>query len=341
MPATAAALSPLIAGSRLIFTGLKEVVHEPWTPGEPAAGQVRVKTLWSQLSTGTESIVFNRRFDPGTHWDQWVRYPFTPGYALVGEIDRLGSGVTGLATGDIVAVRHPHASHAVVDAAAVTPVPKGMDPRHATWFALAKITAVGARAIAYRLGEQVLVIGAGPIGQMSLRWALASGAHRVVALDPFADRLPAALRGGAATTIAMPVADAADAVRAAFGGALPGVVVDATGHPAVLGAALGLTAARGRVLVIGDTGKPAQQHLSSDLIMKGLTIVGAHDGHEDPGWNSDRYHRLFFDMASNGRFPLDGLATHTFAPSQAAEAYSTSESRRGETMGILFDWSKA
>lgn len=339
--AAARAATTPSSGSRLVFTGVRAVVHEAWTPPEPGPGQVRLRARWSLMSTGTESIVFNRRFDPGTHWDRWVTYPFTPGYALVGEVERLGPGVTGFAIGDVVAARAPHASHAVVDAAQCTPVPAGMDPRQATWFALAKITATGARAIAYRLGDSVLVIGAGPIGQMSLRWAIAAGAERVVVLDPFAERLPAARRGGAAAVIAAPVGEALEAVRDAFGGALPGVVVDATGHPQVFAGALGLAAHRGRVLVIGDTGRPGEQRMTSDLIGKGLTIVGAHDGHADPGWDGQRYHRLFFSYAAAGRFPLDGLDTHAFAPRDAAEAYATADARRGDTMGILFDWSRA
>src|SRR3954471_6640417 len=103
-----------LRATRLVFPGARQVALESWTPPEPGPGQVRLRARWSLMSTGTEGIVFNRRFDPGTHWDQWVKYPFMPGYALVGEVERLGADVRGLAVGDVVATRHPHASHAVV-----------------------------------------------------------------------------------------------------------------------------------------------------------------------------------------------------------------------------------
>ena len=54
----------------------------------------------SLISTGTETICFARRFDPGTHWDHWVQYPFRPGYSTVARVEEVGEGVTGLQPGD-------------------------------------------------------------------------------------------------------------------------------------------------------------------------------------------------------------------------------------------------
>ena len=325
-------------GKRIVFTGKNQVELELWSPEDPGPGEVRVRARWSLMSTGTETIVLHRRFAPGTPVDLWVKYPFHPGYAQVGVVEQVGAGVTTLGEGDLVVSRSHHASHAVGNAGHFTKVPAGVAEQDAAWFALAKITAIGARAVDYHLGDSVLVIGAGPIGQMSLRWALAAGAERVVALDPFPARLAAATRAGAHATISASVHAAVDAVRAAFGGDLPQVVVDATGHHQVLASALGLAGRKGRILVIGDTGTPSEQRMSPDLISKGLTIVGAHDGHEEPGWDGARYYRLFFAMVAAGRFPLGGLATHAFTPEQCREAYAAADERRGETMGIFFDW---
>ena len=55
-----------------------------------------VRINLSLMSTGTENIVFNRLFDPGTHWDEWVKYPFYPGYTAVGTVESTGADVTGL-----------------------------------------------------------------------------------------------------------------------------------------------------------------------------------------------------------------------------------------------------
>ena len=44
--------------------------------------------------SGTETIVYSRKFDPNTHWDNWVRYPFYPGYASVGVVRSVGGGAS-------------------------------------------------------------------------------------------------------------------------------------------------------------------------------------------------------------------------------------------------------
>jgi 2-desacetyl-2-hydroxyethyl bacteriochlorophyllide A dehydrogenase len=326
---------------RLVFPGERQVLCEDTTLPAPGPGEVLIAQRWSLMSTGTEGIVFGRRFDPGTGWDSWVKYPFYPGYAAVGVVAACGPGVVGIAVGDRVASRSPHASHAVCPAASVLPLPPGIDERAAAWFAMAKIAAMGARVAPMALADRVLVIGAGPVGQMSLRWALAAGAERAVVLDAQPWRLALATRAGASAVIDRPVAEARDAVLAAFGGDLPNLVIDATGYHEVLAHALPLAAKFGTVLVIGDTGRPAQQHLTHDLVSRGLRIIGAHDTHEDAEWSLARVARLFFSLASSGRFPLDGMISHTFKPEQCAEAYDLADRRRGETMGILFDWTES
>ncbi|MBA2482052.1 MAG: zinc-binding alcohol dehydrogenase [Planctomycetes bacterium] len=324
--------------SRLVFTGKQVVRYETFDAPEPGAGSVAVQTLCSLMSTGTEGIVFERRFDPGTHWDRWVRYPFYPGYASIARVTGAPAG-SHLAVGQRVALRAPHASHHVVREDECVPVPDGIDDRSASWFALAKIAFMGARAAQYAIGDSVAIIGAGPIGQMSVRWASALGARTIVSIDTVDSRLELAKRGGATTTIAKPIRDAIAHLAGCADGDRPRVVIDGTGHAEVFGAALEAVRDQGRVVVLGDTGSPAKQALSSHVILRGLTIVGAHDGLRDAHWSPDRICRYFFELALSKRFDLSGLVTHVFDPKDCEKAYGTASSRRGETMGILFDWS--
>ena len=324
--------------TRLVFTGKQQVQFETFETNVPGPGQVAVRTLVSLMSTGTENIVFNRLFAPGTHWDNWVKYPFYPGYSVVGEATAVGEGVTKMAVGDRVVLRKGHASDHVVDEADCVVAPKTLAPEAAAWFALAKIAAMGARGAAVKLGETVLVIGAGPIGQMALRWSLAAGAGRVIVADMVPLRLELAKRGGATVTVAEPIETAAEKITAANGGALPDVVIDTTGNSNVFTSALRLVRTQGRMVLLGDTGSPDEQHLIPDVICRSLSIVGAHDGTEDAHWNKEIICALFFAFAGDGRFRMDGLNTHVFKPEQCAEAYATANTRRGETKGILFDW---
>ena len=324
---------------RLLFPGKQKVLLEDFDLGTPGPGQVLVRTHLSLMSTGTENIVFNRLFEPGTHWDNWVKYPFYPGYAMVGVVEQVGEGVTDLQRGQRVAYRQGHRSHEIMDAARCYPIPDTVPFEHAAWFALGKITFHGAHAAGYTLGDSVLIIGAGPIGQMSIRWARAAGVANIIVVDTAASRMPLAKAGGATALIERSITEAREDIIAAGHGELPRVVVDSTGNAVVFAAALGLARNFGKVVVMGDTGAPAQQKLTSDVITRGLTVVGAHDGHNTAEWNEKTITHLFFDLAASGRLPLQGLTSHIFAPADCAEAYATANRDRASTMGLVFDWS--
>ncbi len=323
---------------RLVFTGKQEVALESFNPGKPGKDQVLVRTHLSLMSTGTENIVFNRLFDPGSHWDLWVKYPFYPGYSSVGIIEEVGEGVKHLHQGQRVAFRAAHRSHALEGAMGCFPIPDGVPFEQAVWFALAKITFHGALVARYALGDSVLIVGAGPIGQMSIRWARAAGCARIIVVDTAAHRMPLAEAGGATALVTSPIGEAREGVLAAGGGKLPRVVIDSTGNAAVFAAALGLVADRGTVVLMGDTGSPTRQALTSDVIIRGLTIVGAHDGHDTGEWNGATISQLFFNLVASGRFPMAGLTSHVFTPENATDAYLTANRDRASTMGLIFDW---
>jgi 2-desacetyl-2-hydroxyethyl bacteriochlorophyllide A dehydrogenase len=329
---------PSLHPKRVVFTGKQQAALESFAMGDPAPDEILVEIRYSLMSTGTENIVFNQLYDPGTHWDRWVKFPFHPGYAATGVVLKTGRADSRLKPGDPVACRAGHRSHAVVQESACYPIPAGLPLEDAAWFALAKITFNGAMAAGYRLGDRVLVIGAGPIGQMSLRWARACGAATVVVADPVPERGCHARNGGADAYIASPIHQAKDAILAAHGGEAPRVVIDSTGHAAVFAPALDLAATGGRVVILGDTGSPSQQALSSDVITKGLSIVGAHDGVVFPGWDEASITALFYKLVRDGRYPLARLNTHRFKPEACAEAYATANRERAKTMGIQFDW---
>src|ERR1043166_10053275 len=97
----------------IVFTGKEklELVHQALE--EPKAGELLVETTRTLISTGTETICYTRNFAPGTHWDDWVKYPFPPGYSHVGRVIAVGEGVQEWKTGDRVASGAGHTSHEV------------------------------------------------------------------------------------------------------------------------------------------------------------------------------------------------------------------------------------
>ncbi len=328
----------MISATRVVFPERGQVALEPFEAGVPGPNQVEVRTVCSLVSTGTEGIVMHQLFSSNTRWADYGRLPFYPGYALVGIVERVGEAVRRPEVGRAVALRRGHASRHVVDADQCNVVPDGIAFDEAVWFAFASIAFRGAQAARIQLGDDVLVVGAGPIGQMMVRWARASGAGHITVVDPFAERLVHAQRGGASTVIAKGVADAKDEITAATE-TVPSIIVDTTGNARVFEALLRLAPRYGRVVLLGDTGRPEEQRLTHDVVLKGVTITGAHDGHDRDGWSGQRVTRLFFDLLQSGRFSVAGLVTHRYSPNDCRQAYELTADNRGLTMGVLFDWS--
>jgi threonine dehydrogenase-like Zn-dependent dehydrogenase len=180
----------------LAEVGVGEIRTEP-VP-DPGPEDVLVRTRFSGISRGTETLVFTGRVPP-SEADR-MRAPFQAGdfpapvkygYLNVGVVE---SGPDGLA-GRTVFCLYPHQTAYVVPAAAVVPVPESVPASRAV-LAGAVETAVNALWDAAPLvGDRVAVVGAGVIGCAIARLAAGIPGARVTLLDvdPARRELAAAL----------------------------------------------------------------------------------------------------------------------------------------------------
>ncbi len=149
----------------LVEPGAGEIrpVHLP----DPGPDDVLVRTRWSGISRGTESLVFGGRVPP-TQYDV-MRAPFQEGdfpapvkygYLSVGVVEQGPSGLEGRT----VFCLYPHQTRYVVPATAVVPVPDDVPPARAVLAGTVE-TAVNALWDAQPLiGDRVAVVGAGMVG---------------------------------------------------------------------------------------------------------------------------------------------------------------------------------
>lgn len=326
-------------GYRIIFPQKGQVALEAFEARPPAEGEVQVRTLASLMSIGTETTILHAKYDPGTHFAARFSFPQRKtGVQAVAEVEAVGSGVTEFEPGDRVFMRMAHTSHWTLPAVQCSPVPGDVDPKLACWCGLAKTAFRAAHAAPFTLGGNVLIVGAGPVGQMALRWARAAGMATIAVVDLAPLRLALAAAGGATACLEGGMAERRDALRAISGGEGFDVVVDTTGNPAVFADALGAAAMFGKLVLLGDTGYPSRQSLTSDVMTRGLTIVATHDHQDRGGWTQRRIDALFFSLVQRGSFGLDGLITHEFSPRDCEAAYALASDRRDEAIGILYDW---
>lgn len=117
-----------------------------------------------------------------------------------------------------------------------------------------------------RPGESMLVFGAGPVGFATAICAASRGVA-VTIVDPDSGRLDLVSRHG------FSVIDSHDLTEGVNDQPPPDVIVDTTGHPAVLQTSIEVVAHGGRIAVVGMTGKSAPV-CSGMLPIKELDIVG-------------------------------------------------------------------
>lgn len=142
----------------------------------PGKGEVRVRVVASGVSFAEVQMLARR-------YPMQPKYPFVPGYDLVGEVTTVGQDVSGVAVGDRVAaltVTGAWRTHVVVRADRVVPVPPSLDAGVAAAATMNGVTAlqmVHERA-AVRAGQTVLVHGAsGGVGTLLVQLAVAAGAR--------------------------------------------------------------------------------------------------------------------------------------------------------------------
>jgi threonine dehydrogenase-like Zn-dependent dehydrogenase len=206
---------------------------------DPRAGEVRVRTLRSGVSRGTETLVFRGEVPVDQH--AAMRAPFQEGefpgpvkygYLSVGVVE---AGPAEL-LGRTVFCLHPHQTAYVVPAEAVTLVPDGVPPDRAVLAGTVE-TAVNALWDAAPLvGDRVAVVGAGMVGCCVAR-------------------LLARIPGAEVTLVDVDPARAGPAAALGVGFALP---ADAPG---------------GRDLVVHASATSAGLQLSLDLLVREGTVL--------------------------------------------------------------------
>ena len=126
--------------SYIVFPESKRVALWQEAMDPPAAGEVLCEATRSLVSIGTETHCLRGIFDPGTNWEGWVRYPFRPGYCMVGQVVAVGKHVAGLKEGDRITSRTPHQQFFKLPAQEAYTIPSEISNEEATWVRLGVTT---------------------------------------------------------------------------------------------------------------------------------------------------------------------------------------------------------
>lgn len=278
------------------------------------------------------------------------------GYSAAGRVVAVGDGVQGFAVGDRVACAGAeYASHAEmlsVPQNLCVKVPDGVSGEAAAFGTLGAIALQGVRLAAPTLGEAVVVIGLGLLGQITVQLLRANGC-RVFGIDTDTSKFDLARELGA-DACATP-SDARDMVEgwARGRGADAVLITAATRSNDPVELAGEISRLKGRVIVVGLVGMdiPREAYYERELTLQMSMSYGPgrydaeyeERGHDYPfeyvRWTEGRNIEAFLDLSANGAIDIGKLISHRFPIEKAHDAYALIEGGSNEPyLGILLTY---
>jgi len=174
-----------------------------------------------------------------------------------------------------------------------------------------------------KLGDVVVVMGAGPVGCMIIPVVIMSGATKVIAINRSPGRLEFAKKAGADVCICSSEEDQTERVLEETGGVGADVIFTANPSPQSHADALKMAKNRGRVNLFGGLPAGSKVELETNLIhYKELLVSGAHGA-------VPRHHKQAVDLIASGKLDVKSFVSHRFTLDQIGEAFAAAESKAG------------
>lgn len=200
------------------------------------------------------------------------------------------------------------------------PIPEGMADEAALFTGDILATAYTACVESgIRPGDLVAVVGAGPVGLLTMACAQLFGPARVFAIDPLPDRLQLA-QGLGAWPIDASQGDPADLLRQAAGGARADVVIEAVGSQAALETAWKVAGQGATLALVGILISESWPQSAGNAWLRGLTIRTI------AGQPYQHRHTLL-RLIESGILQPQAIISERVPLDQAAEAYARMDSR--------------
>jgi 2-desacetyl-2-hydroxyethyl bacteriochlorophyllide A dehydrogenase len=332
-----------------------EVVTEDHRELEP--GEVRLRTLYSGISAGTELTAFHgssphltKKWHPDTRLFSAeaasLEYPLTGwgGYEEVGEVVERAADVQSVALGDRIWGTWGHRSHTVVTAqfAAARVLPASVDPRIGIFSHIGAVALNVVLDADIHVGETVAVFGLGVPGQIVAQLARLNGA-RVVAVDGIAERRELAADLGAHVCLDPAEGRVAESIRDLTDGRGADVCLEVTGSHGALHEAIRSVAYSSRVVVAGffqggaDALRLGEEFHHNRIQLSCSQISGPAPSVQHR-WDRYRLARTAMDLAVDGDLALLDLITHTFPLSAVSDAFALLDQRSHDALQVVLDF---
>ena len=206
-----------------------------------------------------------------------------------------------------------------VAAGNVFPMPEGLSFETAALAEPLSCVMNGQDLVGVKMGDVVVILGAGPIGILHVKLARFSGARRIIVSEPNELRRQAALGAGADIAIDPMADDLFARVKDASDGLGADVAICAIGVPSLANDAIRLVRCRGRVSLFAGFSKGVQAELDVNAIhYNELMVTGSF------GLTRLQFERSL-QLIASGHLALDSLLTHRFGLANIEQALQVAE----------------
>ncbi|MDF2923563.1 MAG: adh 4 [Paenibacillaceae bacterium] len=346
----------------MVYEGPRHIVIEEAHDLPLGEGQVRIETMYTGISHGTEMAVyrgtapfFSRKKDASglfveadstELWSYPVRSSdsgvWYMGYAAVGRVVETGPGVKTLQPGDIVYCNTPHQSQTVKPENQAVKLPVGLKPEYGIFFTNL-MTAYNAILDAnIKLGDIMVVSGLGVLGQLAAQMCRMSGASAVYGVDLLEKRGQAALENGLTAAFSpLSTPEVAREIRKLTNGRGADGVIEVSGNVQALQEAIRIAARDTTVTAVGwYQGFCHSLNLAEEFHHNRITIRSSQTGGINPEirhmWNHQRKEAACLELLS--RLKLDNLITTVIPYGEIARAYEEIDRNPGDIIQVVLKY---
>lgn len=321
----------------------REVALLPLEPHE-----VRVKTLFSGISAGTEltqyrgtNPLLNKQFNTTSRLFEpapdKLPYPLEGwGYEQSGEIVEIGAGVTRVVVGERVWGSWGHKTFATPPEDTVAP--RKMTHQPTLHGIFARIGAIALNPVhdgEIRLGDWVAIFGMGVVGLLALQLCKQSGA-KVIAVDLLEPRLNLAKQLGA--DVVLSAQNAAKSIKQITGRGAD-VCLEVSGSDQALHQAIAAAAYNSRVVSAGFMqGAAHNLALGEEFHHNRIQLICSQTSGVHPAiahrWDRLRLEQTIMDLPLS----LEPLVTHRFSHLNAEKAFALLDQNPAEALQVVLEF---
>ncbi|MDR4927284.1 zinc-binding alcohol dehydrogenase [Peribacillus simplex] len=309
------------------------------------SNEVKIEVQFASPKHGTEVIDFRGMtpFMDENFSEEWRMFmpreegttkgivfgEFQLGNIVVGQINEVGSEVTGYQVGETVCTYGPIRETVIVNAVdnhRLRKMPEGFKWQNAVCYDPAQFAMSGVRDANVRAGDYVVVVGLGAIGQLAIQLAKKAGASIVVGIDPLNQRRDIALRNGADICLDPTACDVGFEVKKLTNKIGADSIIETSGNAAALQAALKGIAYGGTISYVAF-GKafPEGLNFGREAHFNNAKIVFSRAASEPnpdyPRWNRKRIEETCWELLMNGYLNCEDIIEPIVPFEKCAEAY--------------------